>query len=63
MRESDFLDVLDFLSIIGKNTKQQLKECLQLRNACAHPSTLQIGPHRVASHLEILILNVFSKFV
>lgn len=63
MRESDFLDILETISIIGKSTKQQLKECLRLRNACAHPSTLQIGPHKVAAHLEVLILNVFSKFV
>ena len=63
MRESDFLDILESISLIGKNTKQQLKECLRLRNACAHPSTLQIGSHRVAAHLEVLILNVFSKFV
>jgi len=63
MKESDFLDILEAISVIGKNTKQQLKECLQLRNACAHPSTLQIGPHRVAAHLEVLIMNVFSKYV
>ncbi len=63
MKESDFLDILEAISVIGKNTKEQLKECLRLRNACAHPSTLQISSHRVAAHLEVLILNVFSKFV
>ncbi len=63
MKESDFLDILEAISVIGKNTKQQLKECLRLRNACAHPSTLQIGPHRAAAHLEVLIMNVFSKYV
>ena len=63
MKESDFLDILESISVIGKNTKQQLKECLRLRNACGHPSTLQIGQHRVAAHLEILIMNVYSKFV
>ena len=62
MRESDFLDILETISIIGKNTKQRLKDCLQLRNASAHPNTLHIGPQQVAAHLETLILNVFSKF-
>lgn len=65
MKEGDFLDVLASppLSIIGKNVKEELKNnCLQLRNACGHPSSLVIGQNKVAAHLEILILNVFSKF-
>ena len=62
MKESNFLDILEALSIIGKNVKQELKNCLQLRNGCGHPNTLKISENRVASHIEILILNVFSKF-
>ena len=62
MREGEFLDVLEAISVIGKNTKQQLQECLRLRNACAHPSTLQISKYKVAAHLETLILNVYSKY-
>jgi hypothetical protein len=66
MKESDFFDLIAAppLSIIGKNLKEELKNnCLQLRNACGHPSSLAIGPNKVAAHLEILILNVFSKFI
>ena len=63
MKEDAFLDVLQRISIIGKNVKQELKDsCLKLRNASGHPNSLVFGENRVASHVEILVLNVFSKF-
>lgn len=65
MKEGDFLDLIAAppLSIIGKNVKEELKNnCLQLRNACGHPSSLVIGENKVAAHLEVLILNVFARF-
>lgn len=62
MKESDFLDVLVAISVLGKNVKEQLKKCLDLRNACGHPNSLIIGKHNVESHLETLILNVFQKY-
>ena len=62
MKESDFLDVLEAISVIGKSIKQELKVCLRLRNGCGHPSSLRIAEHKVASHIEILILNVFAQF-
>lgn len=62
MKEFDFLNILEIISVIGKNVKQELQQCLQLRNGCGHPNSLKIGFRRVAAHIEILILNVFSKF-
>jgi hypothetical protein len=62
MKEFDFLQVLASLSIIGKNVKDELEQCLKLRNSCGHPNSLKIGEHKVASHIEILILNVYSKY-
>ncbi len=65
MKESDFLDVIGSppVSLIGKNVKEELKNnCLQLRNACGHPNSLKLGENRVAAHIEVLILNIFSKF-
>lgn len=62
MKEYDFLQVLASLSIIGKNVKEELEQCLKLRNSCGHPNSLKIGEHKVASHIEILILNVYSKY-
>ena len=65
MKEADFLDIIGSppLSIIGKNMKEELKNnCLKLRNACGHPSSLQIGENKASAHLEVLILNIFSKF-
>ena len=62
MKEFDFLNVLESLSVIGKNVKQELEACLRLRNSCGHPNSLKIGESRVSAHIEILLLNVFSKF-
>jgi len=62
MKEYDFLQILEKLSVVGKNTKHELEQCLKLRNACGHPSSLQVGHHKVAAHLETLMLNVFAKF-
>ena len=63
MKEHSFLDILENLSILGKNVKQELQNnCLTLRNSCGHPNSFNLGQRRVAAHVEILILNVFSKF-
>ncbi|HEX7118012.1 MAG TPA: hypothetical protein VF212_04455 [Longimicrobiales bacterium] len=63
MKEYEFLNVIEAISIIGKNVKQELQNnCLQLRNACGHPNSLAIGANRAAAHIETLILNVFSRF-
>lgn len=62
MKEDDFLDRLESLSIIGKSVKQQLQSCLTLRNGCGHPNSLQVGQHQAAAHVESLIQNVFGRF-
>jgi hypothetical protein len=63
MKEDTFLDVLQRISVIGKNVKQELKDlCLKLRNGAGHPNSLVFGENRVASHVETLVLNVFAKF-
>jgi hypothetical protein len=60
MKESDFLDTLVRIGVIGKSVKTELKHCLDLRNGCGHP--LVIGEAKVLAHIEILVLNVFKKF-
>jgi len=62
MKEHDFLDVLESISVLGKSVKQELQKCLQLRNGCGHPNSLQIADHKVSAHIEDLILNVFAKY-
>lgn len=62
MQESDFLDRLVPIGVIGKNVKEELAKALKLRNGCGHPNSLKIGPNMVASHIEMLILNVFEHF-
>lgn len=63
MKEYDFLQVIHAISVIGKNTKDDLEQCLKLRNACGHPNTHKVGEHKVTAHLETLMLNVYAKFV
>ena len=63
MKESEFLDRLSAISVIGKNVKGELVECLNRRNSCGHPNSYKLGDATVAHHIETLILNVFSKFV
>lgn len=62
MKESDFLDRLASISVIGKNVKERLKVQLDLRNACGHPNSFIVGRNMVTSHIEFLILNVFKRF-
>lgn len=62
MGESDFLDRIAALSIIGKNVKTELKGCLDRRNGCGHPNTYKISVNQSAAHIETLLLNVFQKF-
>lgn len=62
MKEADFFDRLVTISVVGKNVKQQLKVCLDLRNACGHPNSMKLGDNMVAAHIETLLLNVFTRF-
>lgn len=62
MGESDFLDRIEALSIVGKNVKAQLKACLDLRNGCGHPNSLKVSVNKSAAHIETLLQNVFGKF-
>lgn len=62
LNEFDFLQVLEAISVIGKSVKHELEGCLKFRNGCGHPNSLQIGESRVSAHVEVLLLNVFSKF-
>lgn len=62
LKEYEFIEIIENLSMIGKNTKQQLQNILQLRNACGHPSALRVDRRGVAYVLEILTLNVYHPF-
>lgn len=60
LKEYDFLQIARGAGIISKNVKEELESCLRLRNSCGHPTNLKIGEHRIASHIETLILNVYQ---
>ena len=63
IKEYDFLQIISSISVISKNLKQQLEQCLNLRNSCGHPNSLEIGEHMVQNHLEILIKNIYDKYI
>lgn len=62
LKEFEFIEIVGALSVIGKNTKQQLHSILQLRNACGHPSALKLERRAAAYVLETLALNVYQPF-
>ena len=62
MSEDTFLDVLQTISVLGKNVKNEIKKALGLRNGCGHPNSLKLAEHKVAAHIEDLILNIFIPF-
>jgi hypothetical protein len=62
MKEYDFLQVLNAISVIGKNVKDELEVCLKLRNGCGHPNSLIVGEHKASAHIETLMQNIYSKF-
>jgi hypothetical protein len=62
MGESDFLDRIEGISLLGKNVKAQLKTCLDLRNGCGHPNSLKVSVNKSAAHIETLLQNVFERF-
>ena len=62
MKERGFLDILQSISVLGKNVKNALVQCLDRRNCCGHPNSFKLAENTVAAHIEVLILNVFSKF-
>ena len=62
MREADFLDRIAAIAIIDQNVKRELKRCLELRNSCGHPNSLQVRVNAAAHHIETLLLNVFRRF-
>ncbi len=62
MGEADLLQLSQDASILHKAEKKILQDRLDLRNQCGHPNPLIVAEHAVASHLEILMLNVYSKY-
>jgi len=60
--ESDMLQLCQDAGILHKAEKQVLQDRLDLRNQCGHPNPLVIAEHTVAHHIEVLMLNVYSKY-
>jgi hypothetical protein len=62
LKESDLLQICQDCGMLDKAEKQELGERLDLRNRCGHPNSLKLAEHTVASHIEILMHNVYSRY-
>ncbi len=60
--EADMLQLCQDAGMLDKAEKMELQARLDLRNRCGHPNSIKLAEHTVASHLEILLLNVYSKY-
>ena len=60
-RDKDFFLVLERMGTLDKAIRQQLENCLDLRNACAHPSQVTPKIHRVRAFFEDIIEYVLSR--
>ncbi len=54
--------ILQSISVMGKNVREELEARLKYRNACGHPSSLKIVESRVVAHIETLMANVFESY-
>lgn len=62
IQEADFLQLCEDAAILDKTEKNQLRARLDLRNACGHPNNFVVDQLTAASHVEILLLNVYEKY-
>jgi len=62
MRESVFIEILRSAGIISAGVFKLLKEKLDIRNTCAHPSDVFIHESKVVNFIEDLVDNVALKY-
>jgi hypothetical protein len=60
-KEKDFLLVIEKMGIIDKAIRTQLENCLDLRNACGHPTQVKPQIHKVKSFFEDIIQYALSR--
>lgn len=61
MKDELLLQVAHDLSVLDKTEKGRLKEGLDLRNACGHPSSYSPGPKKVSAFIEDVVGIVFRS--
>jgi len=60
-QEKDFLLVIEKMGIIDKAIRTQLETCLDLRNACGHPTQVSPQIHTVKAFFENIIQYALSR--
>lgn len=61
IREELQIDLMVSAHIVESGVGKELKQALIRRNNCGHPSSVEYERHTVASHLAILLENIFLK--
>ncbi len=62
LKESVFMEVCRSAKIISNDVRKILDEKLDIRNTCAHPSTVEIHDSKVVNVVEDLVENVIARF-
>ncbi len=62
IRESAFIEICRSARIISNDVRKILDEKLGIRNTCAHPSSVEVHPSKVANFVEDLVDNVILKY-
>lgn len=62
MKESIFIEIMRLAGIITLGVSKILKEKLDIRNTCAHPSDVFIHESKVVNFIEDLVENVVLKY-
>lgn len=62
LKESIFVDVCKDAGIITKTIWKMLKEKLDFRNSCGHPSDIVVPESKVTSFIEDILHNVLFKY-
>lgn len=60
-KDKDFLLVVERMGILDKAIREQLENCLDLRNACGHPTQVAPKIHRVKAFFEDIIEYALSR--
>lgn len=62
LKEAEFLNVLEHISVITKAEAKELGSCLDRRNTAGHPNSHTFTEVGVGNHIETLISSVYRHY-
>lgn len=60
IKESLVIEASNDIGIFDKNEKATLKDCLDLRNHCGHPSNYSPGTQKVMAYIEDIVRILYK---